>query len=503
MKPLILENYFLLDNTNLDAHQTGVDTRTVMADLFFIDATSTLIADGNSPGTLTISGDLANMGTLEMSDGAADDTVIVSGDYAGAGSTLSIDAALDATEVADTLVIEGSVVDVTVGAPASTTVAAGPTSIAVTDVGDGSGSITGTGAGAGIAVVDVSATGGTDADDFALSAPVTAGVYEYTLNLESDGIWYLQTDDVTPTIDPELAAVSAIGGFWKEGLTTLHERLGNMQQHGNRNVWVNTVYRDGAVNPAINPLGVVDFEQRMNDFQVGIDGLVNGENTKGRLYLGAIFGEGNTTVDISDNDGEGRVDIQTLGGYLTYVSPTNVYVDTVIKYQWLDFNVESDSEGVDIDYDGENIGISVEVGKEFHRESGWQLTPEAQLAYSTVDHDDYAYTADGADFTVKLEDSESLMMRAGLRVQKNLTWKGCVVSPFMTADVTHEFDGETTLEINDVDITTDVGGTGYALGVGTTLQIGKNTHIYAKAEYNDGDHQESQFEGRLGLKVNF
>ena len=444
IEALNTENYFLLDNTNLEAQQVGTDTRVVNADLFFIDATSRLIADGNSPGTLTITGDLANMGTLEMSDGAADDTVIVSGDYAGAGSTLSIDAALDATEVADTLVIEGSVADVVASAPASTTVTAGPTSIAVTDVGDGSGSITGTGAGAGIAAVDVSATGGTDADDFALSAPVIAGLYEYALNLESDGIWYLQTDDVAPPIDPLLSSSAAVGSFWKESLVTLHERLGNLQQHGNRNVWINTTYRDGEVNSDINPIGDVDFNQRIHDFQVGMDGLVSDSSKDSKLYLGAILGDGDTDIDAIGSDGEGRINIQTIGLYLTYFSANNVYVDTVIKHQELDFMVSSDAEGVDASYDGTNQGISVEVGKEFHRESGWQITPEAQVAYSTMDHESYDYSVSGTDVRVSLEDSDSLMLRAGLRVQKNLTWKGCVVSPFMTADVVHEFEGETT-----------------------------------------------------------
>ena len=59
------------------------------------------------------------------------------------------------------------------------------------------------------------------------------------------------------------------------------------------------------------------------------------------------------------------------------------------------------------------------------------------------------------------------------------------------------------LDINGDHLTTDLVGTGYAIGVGTSLQIGKNTHLYAKAEYNEGDQEESLFEGRLGLKVNF
>ncbi|MCL5776095.1 hypothetical protein M1105_03650 [Limibaculum sp. FT325] len=56
-----------------------------------IDATSRLVARGDSPGTNAITGDLALAGRLDLTDGAADDRTDVSGSLIGQGGTIALD----------------------------------------------------------------------------------------------------------------------------------------------------------------------------------------------------------------------------------------------------------------------------------------------------------------------------------------------------------------------------------------------------------------------------
>ena len=150
----------------------------------FIGTGSALVANGNSPGTTTINGNVGNLGGILMEDGGADDLVLITGDYAGGASgLLTVDAALDVSEQADLLVIGGGVQDVNV----PQLVAEGTTTVTVNDIGNG------IGASNSIALIDVSTTGNTDADDFVLDGgPIRVGAAIYDLVLESDGIWYLQ-----------------------------------------------------------------------------------------------------------------------------------------------------------------------------------------------------------------------------------------------------------------------------------------------------------------------
>ena len=76
------------------------------------------------------------------------------------------------------------------------------------------------------------------------------------LNLADDNIWYLETE-LAPEPEISLVGASGVQAFWQDSLTTLHERLGNVQQHGGRNVWINRVYKSGVLMLIPRTLGVL------------------------------------------------------------------------------------------------------------------------------------------------------------------------------------------------------------------------------------------------------
>ena len=80
-----------------------------------------------------------------------------------------------------------------------------------------------------------------------------------------------------------------------------------------------------------------------------MDGVVRGDGAEGILFLGGMLGDGSSRLNVDGNDGEVDIGVKTIGAYLTYVSPSKVYVDTVLKYQMLEFDVESASNNLDVD----------------------------------------------------------------------------------------------------------------------------------------------------------
>lgn len=169
-----------------------------------IDATSTFEATGGGVGVYSVSGLLANAGTVNMRDGAAGDRLTVGGNYVSNGGRLLIDTYLGADASAtDRLVIRGNSV-----------LGSGATSLLVTNTTGGGAQTTGD----GIRVVQVDGASGSGA--FVLGNRVAAGAYEYLLYHNGvganagDGDWYLRstlipTTTTTTTTTPSTPATPA------------------------------------------------------------------------------------------------------------------------------------------------------------------------------------------------------------------------------------------------------------------------------------------------------
>ncbi|WP_186420518.1 autotransporter outer membrane beta-barrel domain-containing protein [Bosea sp. CS1GBMeth4] len=172
-----------------------------------IDATSTFEATGGGTGVYSMSGQLANAGTINMRDGAAGDRLTVGGNYVSNGGRLLVDTFLGADASAtDRLVIQGTSV-----------LGSGATSLLVTNTTGGGAQTTSD----GIKVVQVDGTSASGA--FVLGNRVAAGAYEYLLYHNGvganagDGDWYLRstlipttttTTTTTPSTTPATPAAA-------------------------------------------------------------------------------------------------------------------------------------------------------------------------------------------------------------------------------------------------------------------------------------------------------
>jgi len=532
------ETIMILDGVNdlgssIDVFRAS-NVRVLTADLVFVDFVSTLEASngaGGLGGDLTITGNLAQTGFLDMQDGLDTlDEVTVNGNFAsGTFNVFRIDASLDAANDADLLTILGGVTDVSVGAPVNTVVPEGNSVIFVDDVGSGIGILTGDGPGAGIAVVDVSNTGNTDDDDFTLSGePIQAGAVEYFLDLETDGIWYLQSvfqDQVFGYAGTQSAVLYMAHDY----LGTLQERVGTREQQwtggataisDGMGIWLRGGGSFGEVttDPNAGSFGLQEYDYDHFFGQLGVD-VPFAVSETGRLVASAFGQAGTATVDALDESGNdaSTADITAYGGGVSLTwygggedwagqpgphAGAGLYADLIAVFNWYDADV-SDTAGADQGHkgtvEGWGWGAGLEVGYGFFLNNGLRLVPQAQISYTAAYLDDFI---DEDGIAVDYGTTDSLEGRIGLQVDSGKLWRSG--NAYVEANIVQEFLGDNELAVSTLDAGTDIGGTSAELGLGGSFSFVDNVGAYVEIDYRIPFDNGRQGVGVIGgIKVNW
>ena len=439
-----------------------------------------------------------NNGTITMLNNAAGDTLTVNGPYVSVGGNLAIDAALgDDGSPTDKLVINGTVT--------------GTTIIYVNNVGGAGGLTTG-----GIEIVESDSDAFTE-DSFRLAVnalsgreEVIAGPYSYRLEVTDDEA-LLQSDLLDQV--PAYATAPSVGQrLVAGGLDTLYKRLGEIRGGHNDGatssdglMWVRGHYADVDVDAKQG----FDFSQRSSGVMAGIGGTIAGEG-RSRLAVGAFGGYSTADAGVdavifgAGSSSSVDADAWSFGGYATFYEAgragIGLYIDSVIKADFIDFDMTASGRASKGSTDGDAFTGSAEIGYGFAIGNGFVLQPQAQIAYTDLtvnSFDDGAY-----GLAVSYGSSESLVGRLGLQIQANWAQPGGgFVSPYAIFNVYQEFEGSSQSEISGVDFTSDVSGTWYSAGGGINAQLANNVSLYGAGEYHFGDLEGWQ--GTGGVKLNW
>jgi fibronectin-binding autotransporter adhesin len=73
--------------------------------------------------------------------------------------------------------------------------------------------------------------------------------------------------------------------------------------------------------------------------------------------------------------------------------------------------------GLEQEYDGDLLVLTVANGMTFRWQDGWSLTPQLQLAHARIDQDDFS---DDLGARIRLHQGDSWVGRLGLEVGKTL-----------------------------------------------------------------------------------
>ena len=484
-----------------------------------------------APGMLNLDGfnqtlaSLNNAGTVNFGS-APGTTLTITGNYVGNGGFVNMNTRLggDGSQT-DRLVVNGST--------------SGNSTLRVTNVG-------GTGAQTteGIKVVDVAgASNGT----FALQGnyviqgqqAIVGGAYAYTLqqngiSTPGDGDWYLRsslanpppTAPAGPLYQPGVPLYENYGQvlLGMNELPTLQQRVGNRYWGGSdamARAGLTPAQGDGSPTPSAfwgrvegnhadlqpsNTTGSTYSADQMK-VQAGLDGLAL-ENERGRLIVGLTAQYGTSTANVASFFGNGRIQAEGsgVGGTLTWYGDNGFYVDGQAQTMFYRSDLSSALVG-SMAHGNEGFGyaFSAESGKRIGVGNGWSLTPQAQLAYSKVDFDDFT---DRFGALVSLGNADSLLGRAGLSLNHQKTWNdsGQIVRSdvYGIANLHYEF-------LNGANV--DVAGTGFAnandrlwgsIGGGGTYSWASGRYtIFGEVSYNASlnNSDNRSYTGTGGFRV--
>ncbi|WP_246642746.1 autotransporter family protein [Rhizobium laguerreae] len=385
-----------------------------------LGGTLDVLAGGRLQGNGQV-GTTDNSGTI--APGNSIGTLTVSGDYTGSGGTLEIESVLgDDTSSTDRLIVTGNT--------------SGTTNVKVINLG-GNGAQTVE----GIKIVDV---GGTSAGSFSLlgdyvfegDQAVVAGAYAYRLyqggvSTPADGDWYLRSAVLAPALPLYEAYAGVLQSLNQFG--TLRQRTGGWMLDGDR-----SADQDGNTaatgiqtriggnrshfEPESSTTGT-DYEVSSWTLQAGVDGVLR-ESEAGALIGGINFHMNTASADISSRFGKGDIDTTGYGfdGTLTWYGKSGFYVDTQAAVTWYDSDLKSSTLQTSLadGNDGFGYGLSIEAGQRIALTSQWSLTPQAQLAYSSVRFDSFT---DAYGAAASLDDGDSLTGRLGISADFDSEWK--------------------------------------------------------------------------------
>ncbi|HIB2027235.1 TPA: calcium-binding autotransporter Cah [Escherichia coli] len=318
----------------------------------------------------------------------------------GQGGTINMRVRLDGSNASDQLVINGGQ-------------ATGKTWLAFTNVGNSNLGVATTGQ--GIRVVDAQNGTTTEEGAFALSRPLQAGAFNYTLNRDSDEDWYLRSENayraevplytsmLTQAMDYD--RILAGSRSHQTGVNGENNSVRLSIQGGHLGHDNNGGIARGATPESSGSYGFVRLE----------GDLLRTEVAGMSLTTGVYGAAGHSSVDVKDDDGSRagtvRDDAGSLGGYLNLVhTSSGLWADIVA--QGTRHSMKASSDNNDFRARGWGWLGSLETGLPFSITDNLMLEPQLQYTWQGLSLDD---GQDNAGY-VKFGHGSAQHVRAGFRL---------------------------------------------------------------------------------------
>ena len=367
-------------------------------------------------GDVVSTGDIVNAGEIRFDNQTTQDAVlsraVAKGDspvtfhklttnnLTGQGGTINMRVRLDGSNTSDQLVINGGQ-------------ATGKTWLAFTNVGNSNLGVATSGQ--GIRVVDAQNGATTEEGAFALSRPLQAGAFNYTLNRDSDEDWYLRSENAYRAEVPLYASmltqamdydrILAGSRSHQTGVNGENNSVRLSIQGGHLGHDNNGGIARGATPESSGSYGFVRLE----------GDLLRTEVAGMSLTTGVYGAAGHSSVDVKDDDGSRagtiRDDAGSLGGYLNLVhTSSGLWADIVA--QGTHHSMKASSDNNDFRARGWGWLGSLETGLPFSITDNLMLEPQLQYTWQGLSLDD---GQDNAGY-VKFGHGSAQHVRAGFRL---------------------------------------------------------------------------------------
>lgn len=367
-------------------------------------------------GDVVSTGDIVNAGEIRFDNQTTPDVAlsraVAKGDspvtfhklttsnFTGQGGTINMRVRLDGSNASDQLVINGGQ-------------ATGKTWLAFTNVGNSNLGVATSGQ--GIRVVDAQNGATTEEGAFALSRPLQAGAFNYTLNRDSDEDWYLRSENayraevplytsmLTQAMDYD--RILAGSRSHQTGVNGENNSVRLSIQGGHLGHDNNGGIARGATPESSGSYGLVRLEGDLLRTEVA-----------GMSVTAGVYGAaGHSSVDVKDDDGSRagtvRDDAGSLGGHLNLVhSSSGLWADIVA--QGTRHSMKASSDNNDFRARGRGWLGSLETGLPFSITDNLMLEPQLQYTWQGLSLDD---GQDNAGY-VKFGHGSAQHVRAGFRL---------------------------------------------------------------------------------------
>ncbi|EFA4038896.1 calcium-binding autotransporter Cah [Escherichia coli] len=367
-------------------------------------------------GDVVSTGDIVNAGEIRFDNQTTPDAAlsraVAKGDspvtfhklttsnLTGQGGTINMRVRLDGSNASDQLVINGGQ-------------ATGKTWLAFTNVGNSNLGVATSGQ--GIRVVDAQNGATTEEGAFALSRPLQAGAFNYTLNRDSDEDWYLRSENAYRAEVPLYASmltqamdydrILAGSRSHQTGVSGENNSVRLSIQGGHLGHDNNGGIARGATPESSGGYGFVRLEGDLLRTEVA-----------GMSVTAGVYGAaGHSSVDVKDDDGTRagtvRDDAGSLGGYLNLVhTSSGLWADIVA--QGTRHSMKASSDNNDFRARGWGWLGSLETGLPFSITDNLMLEPQLQYTWQGLSLDD---GQDNAGY-VKFGHGSAQHVRAGFRL---------------------------------------------------------------------------------------
>jgi outer membrane autotransporter protein len=307
-------------------------------------------------------------------------------------------------------------------------------------------------------------------------------------------------------------------------LDNLHERVGEEEQLRGRTDLQDGQYANGAWARLIGwtaeyqaaSLGIFNggpkYDANLFAVQGGLD-IYRAEHEDGtRDHAGAYFAYGSVDADVTNFNGQsaGSASLNnnvSLGGYWTHFGSSGQYLDAVVQGTW--YNVSTDAgRGFVLDGNAQGLALSLEGGWPLPLGGGWEVEPQGQLVYQTVNNDQMN---DGAAL-VRFENVDSLAGRIGARFAHTFAISNDpqprLVTFWIRPNLWYEFLPVPTTEFSSqngfVPFHPNSESWLGELNLGTTVELSRTASLYANADYSFDFHGRFQgLAGKVGFRFNW
>ena len=398
----------------------------------------------------TITGDLANAGTVDMQDGVPDDPLTVQGDYSGDGTVLLDTQLGDSASPTDQLVVQGD--------------NSGNIQLNIQNAG-GTGAFTGLGPTDGIRVVDIQ---GTNTGSLTLAnGPLFAGAYIYQLTptgyLQSqpvgDGMALAALQTLLPEPTESLwERVSSTWAFARAGETTTQAAGYSITPTAAtpidmvNGLWLRGYYRYSKADANLRVAGVAvpGITAKENRFWMQL-GYTHGlmQDANGTLALSAYAQYKHAKVDLgwaSLNPADVKSDGFGGGASLTWLGSNGLYADVLGEITFHKLRFTNNILAVSNSTRATTWRVSMETGMRIPLEQQVNLIPQAQLHVRGANF--RTFTVGGATMSDNTDAVVTGRLGMALEFVNLAMGDGVGLTGQITASVLHDFNRPGSISVN-------------------------------------------------------